>query len=139
MRVVEHHRWAIVEIFRNLRTQMNFFVHTTDSIRTTLMLCDKDLLTNRRTCPSGEFFHLVDEATAHHYFLTDTISQFGGKARSFQNGDTEYFMIVGAYIIHIGNIHVFLIVLWVVYIVSAAFHKHFLISPSHSAYIRKSF
>ena len=82
MSVIEHHCRTLVEIFRNLRTQMNFFVDTTDSVRA-LMFCDKNLLTNRRARPPGKFFHLFDKVTAYHYFLAGTISQFSSKSTSF--------------------------------------------------------
>ena len=94
---------------------------------------------NGRTCPSGQCFHTLHELTAHHHLQRQGICQRRSKHISFDDRNLESLVIIGTYIIHVGNVHVFFSCFGIVHIVSTAMIRQELIAPGNGLYLRQFF
>ena len=101
------------------------------------MFGDIHWLPDGRACPSDQGFHAFHKLTTHHHLLRQGICQRRGKHISFDNRNLESLVIIGTYIIHISNVHVFFSCFGIVHIVSATRPRHELIAPSYSLYLRQ--
>ena len=96
-------------------------------------------LPNGRARPSGQCFHAFHEPTADHYLLRQSIRQCRSKYITFDNRNLESLVIIGTYIIHVGNVHVFFSSFGIVHIVSTAMIRQELVTPGNRLYLRQFF
>ena len=96
-------------------------------------------LPNGRARPSGQCFHAFHEPTADHYLLRQSIRQCRSKYITFDNRNLESLVIIGTYIIHVGNVHVFFSCVGIVHIISTTMIRQELVTPGNRLYLRQFF
>ena len=97
------------------------------------------VLPDGRTCPARQFAHPFHKLAADHHLTCHGVAQVRREGAAFDDGDAERLVVIVAHEVHIGDVHILLSRLRVIYIVSAAMFGRQLIPPRHARHFGQLF